>query len=696
MNRKERRAQEKNTGKQSVKPTLNIMPVTPTDHSAEYEKQRGQTLKAEGKDAESIPHLVKALELNSSFADVHFALAVMARTMPDLRVDMDSINKKIKNPVALKEAYQITLAVLKKRNQYREALICQEELCRLFPEDLNEKANLGLLFNMLDQKEDALCILASLMDEAPDNKIYKGLFIHTCGSVSFGAYKPLVKKSLQACFDNIYETNLYKAYPTWINVVLHDPACARIGFAETIIDETEFFLWIKSAPEKDLCFLHEKFFLDGLRLLTVSDPILEPFLVRMRKWLCLESETLSAEGKLDFFEPFLCALGEQCFFNEFIFTQTPAEEQAIQKLADAMRGKHQTSLSESQAYLLTGCYLPLYHTFPDAGPALERIAAASPRFASFAKAQFFDPAEEDRIKPSIKRFGAMENEISKNVQAQYEANPYPRWISVINYPTPSDSLPVPEEDRSRPRQILVAGCGTGRHALGTTAVFPESNVTAIDLSRASLAYAQRKAVESGLAGRVDFIHADILDMGKWPGQFDIVECSGVLHHMEDPFKGWQVLTGLLKPGGYFKVGLYSELARKQIVEARHYIAEHGYASTQQGIRDCRTSIMALPTSDPMRKYLLDSNDFYATSLVRDLIFHVQEHRMTLPQIKGMMDQLGLECLNFALNDPKTIRQYKKMFPGDTSLSNMLNWHEFELKYPKTFVGMYQLWCRKIK
>ncbi|MBI2234849.1 MAG: methyltransferase domain-containing protein [Micavibrio aeruginosavorus] len=694
MNRKERRAQEKQQGKTSARAMP--MPKPAASSPAEYERQRGLALKAEGKDADAVPHLMKALEMDSSFADVHFALALMARAKPTLKIDMDSVNQSVKNRKTLKESYQTTLAVLKKRKQYKEALICQEELCRLFPDDLDETANLALLCNMIGQRENALRILAGLMEKAPDNKIYKGVFIYTCGGVAFTRHEPLVKKALQACFDNIYEANLLKAYPTWISIVLRDPACGKIGHAETIVAESDFNIWISNATREDLAFLQEKFFLDGLRLLTIADPILESFLLRLRKWLCLNLEELLKAGRLEFFEPFLCAMAEQCFFNEYIYTQTPDESAIIEKLVAATRGGTGEESREAWRYMLTGCYRPLFQAFPDSGAILQDLSGKSENFSNFAKTQFFDPAEENGLKPAIKSFGMLENEVSKNVQAQYEENPYPRWISVINYPTPSDSLPVPEEERGRPRKILVAGCGTGRHALGTTATYPGARVTAIDLSRASLAYAQRKANESGLAGRVEFIHADILGMEQWPGQFDIIECAGVLHHMEDPFKGWQVLTNLLKPGGYFKVGLYSEIARRQIVEARAYIRDRGFASTPEGIRDCRDSIMKLPSSDPMRKFLLASNDFYATSLVRDLIFHVQEHRMTLPQIKGMMDQLGLVCLSFALSRPDIVMQYDKMFPDDLTRSNMLNWHEFELKHPETFTGMYQFWCRKIK
>ena len=66
------------------------------------------------------------------------------------------------------------------------------------------------------------------------------------------------------------------------------------------------------------------------------------------------------------------------------------------------------------------------------------------------------------------------------------------------------------------------------------------------------------------------------------GDFDFIEASGVLHHLADPWEGWRVLLSLLRPGGTMQVGLYSELARRNIVAARALIAERGYRPVPRG------------------------------------------------------------------------------------------------------------------
>ena len=65
----------------------------------------------------------------------------------------------------------------------------------------------------------------------------------------------------------------------------------------------------------------------------------------------------------------------------------------------------------------------------------------------------------------------------------------------------------------------------------------------------------------------------------------------MLHHLADPKAGWRVLLSLLAPEATMRVGLYSEAARRSIVEARALIAGRGYQPTADGIRALRQTII---------------------------------------------------------------------------------------------------------
>jgi SAM-dependent methyltransferase len=215
---------------------------------------------------------------------------------------------------------------------------------------------------------------------------------------------------------------------------------------------------------------------------------------------------------------------------------------------------------------------------------------------------------------------------------------------------------------------------------------------AIDLSLTSLAYAMRKTRELGV-GNIDYAQADILKLDTISRTFDVIESSGVLHHMADPFAGWRTLLSVLRPGGVMAVALYSEIARADIVKARAFIAESGYGSSADEIRRCRQDIVAHEGGQAF-KNVYASGDFFSTSDCRDLLFHVQEHRLTIPQIAGFLAENGLEFVAFEV-DPATVSRYRMKYPADTAMTDLASWDAFEREHPSTFSGMYQFWVQKV-
>jgi ubiquinone/menaquinone biosynthesis C-methylase UbiE len=239
--------------------------------------------------------------------------------------------------------------------------------------------------------------------------------------------------------------------------------------------------------------------------------------------------------------------------------------------------------------------------------------------------------------------------------------------------------------------ILVAGCGTGQQSIEVAQEFPKARIVAFDLSLASLGYARRKSRELGLAN-IEYAQADLLELGGIGRSFDLIEASGVLHHLADPLAGWRMLLTLLRPGGVMNVGLYSEVARRRIVAAREHIAARGYRPTAEDIRAFRMEAMQSDAGAPLR-WLADSGDFYSISDCRDLLFHVQEHRFTLPQIGQFLDDNALTLIGFDI-DAAVRHRYAAQFPHDRTLTDLDSWHRFEAENPDTFLGMYQFWLQK--
>jgi hypothetical protein len=141
-----------------------------------------------------------------------------------------------------------------------------------------------------------------------------------------------------------------------------------------------------------------------------------------------------------------------------------------------------------------------------------------------------------------------------------------------------------------------------------------------------------------------------------------------------------------------QIALYSELARADVVIARDFIATRGYNANIDDIRRCRQDILALDEASPARA-IAWRGDFYASSDCRDLLFHVQEHRFTLPQIKDFLDKNGLELLGFE-HDADVLVRYRAQFLDDPACTNLDHWYAYERQNPRTFARMYQFVVQK--
>jgi SAM-dependent methyltransferase len=191
---------------------------------------------------------------------------------------------------------------------------------------------------------------------------------------------------------------------------------------------------------------------------------------------------------------------------------------------------------------------------------------------------------------------------------------------------------------------------------------------------------------------IAFGQADILKLGGIGRTFDIVDASGVLHHMADPWAGWRVLLSLLRAGGFMRLGLYSKLGRHDVNAARAFVAARGYAPTTRDIRRSRQDILQLPEGEPARE-VAKHLDFFTISECRDMLFHAQEHQMTLPEIANFVRENDIEFLGFVA-DPGITRQFRTRFPQPDAESDLDRWQDFETENPGAFAGMYQFWVRK--
>jgi tetratricopeptide (TPR) repeat protein/2-polyprenyl-3-methyl-5-hydroxy-6-metoxy-1,4-benzoquinol methylase len=432
----------------------------------------------------------------------------------------------------------------------------------------------------------------------------------------------------------------------------------------------------------------------------IADVDLEKYLTGFRyELLKISDSIISGHLNSNDSEFFCCALAQQCFINEYIYYQTPYEIDHSRSLRDRLIVALQEGVDIPVSWLITvACYFPL-HSLKNSEELLSKPYSA--HVMAVLKQQIQEPLEEIRLRQFIPSITEVDDKVSIVVQSQYEQNPYPRWIRLplicagnhlntfISKKYPLSNYSPLADDRNL--EVLVAGCGTGQHSIACSQLIKGAKILAVDLSIASLAYAKRKTLEMGIDS-IEYAQADILKLTAVGRKFDLIESVGVLHHLDKPFEGWEVLISMLNPNGLMRLGFYSKLARQDIARARDVISQRRIEPSAMGIRNYRHGLHELNDHQEL-EYARKGVDFYSMSACRDLIFHVQEHRMQLDEIAQFLNTHQLKFLGFDI-ESAVIESYKIRFPDDPSASNLRYWHIYEQENPHTFTSMYQFLVQK--
>lgn len=534
--------------------------------------------------------------------------------------------------------------------------------CSLNPGFAGLHAALGELYLELHRFGDAMGPIENcvLLDPAAGDQ--RATLVAIYGARVFATFSERSKVAMTVCLADPAVTHSLM-HRAWLSLLRLDPEEAS---TLELLDAPDFESFCRLASDERLSRWEASAFVSlGLRRFLVADPAFEQGLTFARRWF------LQAGASGERYLPLLCTLARYCFLTEYALV---CEEDIAGLPA------HPTSPG---AVARLASYGPLAG-HPDA--ATFRALSEEPAYRDLLDVTVREPIEEKAIAECVVEVAPVADAVSVLVRQQYEENPYPRWTTVGRGGAVSHDI----ARLARGKTILVAGCGTGREAVDAALIFPAARVDAIDLSRASLAYATRKAAELR-AANVFFRQADILDVARLGRSFDLIVSSGVLHHMRDPVAGLRALLGVLAPGGVLKIALYSTLARAAFAGAREWARSEGFAPTPQGIRGFRGAVLARPDGDPMRQRLTASYDFYSVSQCRDLVFHVEEHSFTLPELAAIFRELGLSVLRVEARGPRDIEAYRARFPADAPATDLRNWDVLERETPTMFSRMYVLW-----
>jgi SAM-dependent methyltransferase len=218
------------------------------------------------------------------------------------------------------------------------------------------------------------------------------------------------------------------------------------------------------------------------------------------------------------------------------------------------------------------------------------------------------------------------------------------WLAAYNFCT--GQKPAKQNIR-----ILDAGCGTGVGTEYLVHLNPEAQVTGIDLSAGALAVAKERCQRSG-ANRVEFHHLSLYDADRLPGEFDLINCVGVLHHLPDPIRGIQSLAPKLAPGGLMHIFVYGELGRweiKLMQQAIGLLQGEKKGDYQDGVKVGREIFASLPENNRLVKREQErwSIENKRDECFADMYVHPQEIDYNINTLFELIDAAGLKFLGFS-------------------------------------------------
>ncbi len=260
------------------------------------------------------------------------------------------------------------------------------------------------------------------------------------------------------------------------------------------------------------------------------------------------------------------------------------------------------------------------------------------------------------------------------VQRHYETLPYPARdpkdeAKRLIVGSPSHVLEIDhylfagKRNWTAPFRALVAGGGTGDAAimlaqqLGSRGV--KAEIHYLDMSSAARAVAEARAQARGLTS-LKFHTGSLLDLPNMGlGQFDYIDCCGVLHHLEDPAAGLKALTAVLAENGGMGLMVYGALGRTGVYPMQDMlraIAPDTVAPDQR-IKIARRLLSVLPKTNWFAR-----NPFVGDHIqggdagLYDLLLHVRDRAYRVAELDALVREAGLGIVSFiepARYDPAT-------------------------------------------
>lgn len=239
---------------------------------------------------------------------------------------------------------------------------------------------------------------------------------------------------------------------------------------------------------------------------------------------------------------------------------------------------------------------------------------------------------------------------SEVVRDFYERYPYPGPVESLDkyklhWQDPQKRraefhLHWPDKSYRDDFSILIAGCGTSqaaKHALR----FPNAKVTGIDFSSKSVSCTEKLKSKYNLEN-LSVHQLAIENVKDLRMSFDLIICTGVLHHLPDPDAGLKVLREVLNPEGAMHLMVYAPYGRTGIYMIQQFCRLLGIRADEEGIGDLIRTLKGLPKGHPLETLIRNAPDFQYEEALADALLNPQDRSYNVPQLFEFLKNSGMK------------------------------------------------------
>jgi SAM-dependent methyltransferase len=194
----------------------------------------------------------------------------------------------------------------------------------------------------------------------------------------------------------------------------------------------------------------------------------------------------------------------------------------------------------------------------------------------------------------------------------------------------------PNRPRGDKIKILVAGCGTIQASL-LAAKNKNASVIGIDVSKNSLDI-QRK--NSKNLDNIELIESSILNF-ETKDKFDLIVCTGVLHHLKNPEECINHMSSMLSDNGIMTIMLYNKIGRHGVYLLQEVVKILDLENSIEGARKLAEIIDNLPTSHSVRKYIEQTQEVDYLENFMDTFFNPCDNPYSALDVQKLIEKTDL-------------------------------------------------------